>query len=250
MNSSDFRARAREALNGNWLIAAVTTLVAGFLGGGGSAGGVFKSNYSLTEEDLSNFSESVSGLSPEINAVLAIALFAVMWAAVMAAVLYIVLGGAVNAGLCRFNQNMYHRTGAKFKDLFFHFGNFGKLFIANFLMSLYIFLWLLLFIIPGFIAAYSYSMTFFILDENPEMKASEALRASKEMMKGQKLRLFYLQLSFIGWYLLGVLSLGIAFLFISPYIKAATCAFYNELAHKSPEHGATELPEAFTRNEA
>lgn len=96
--------------------------------------------------------------------------------------------------------------------------------------GLYTFLWSLLFIIPGIIAAYSYAMTGYILAEDPELTAGEAISRSKEMMSGNRFRLFCLQFSFIGWEILSALTLGIGNLWLRPYKQAAVAAFYREIS--------------------
>ena len=98
------------------------------------------------------------------------------------------------------------------------------------LVSIYTFLWTLLFIIPGFIAAFSYAMTPYILEENPYMPINDAIRQSKEMMRGNKWRLFCLEISFIGWAILCLLTCGIGFLWLTPYYNAAICAFYYDIS--------------------
>lgn len=94
------------------------------------------------------------------------------------------------------------------------------------LVGLYTFLWSLLLIIPGIIAAYSYSMAPFILIDNPDIGVSEAIRRSKEIMRGHKFDYFALQLSFIGWAILACLTFGIGFLWLIPYIQLTSIEFY------------------------
>ena len=97
------------------------------------------------------------------------------------------------------------------------------------LMYIFIILWSLLFIIPGIVKAFSYAMTPYILEENPELSANDAIDRSRAMMKGHKFDLFYLYLSFIGWAILCVLTLGIGFLWLTPYMSTATAAFYEDV---------------------
>ena len=108
-------------------------------------------------------------------------------------------------------------------------GLFGKTLIIYLLMNLYIFLWSLLLIVPGIIAAYSYRMVVYLVIDDPEIGISEALVQSKKMMYGYKAKLFYLDLSFIGWGLLCILTLGIGFLWLSPYMITSQAHFYEEL---------------------
>ena len=98
------------------------------------------------------------------------------------------------------------------------------------LTYLYTFLWSLLFVIPGIVKAYSYAMTYFIAKENPDLTAEQAILASMKMMSGNKMKLFLLDLSFIGWIILSIFTFGIGFIFVAPYMANARAAFYEELA--------------------
>jgi len=94
---------------------------------------------------------------------------------------------------------------------------------------LFVFLWSLLLIIPGIIASLAYSMTFFILADEPELGASDALAKSKRMMRGYKWKYFCLNLRFIGWAILCVISLGIGFLWLIPYMQISYAKFYEDV---------------------
>jgi uncharacterized membrane protein len=96
-------------------------------------------------------------------------------------------------------------------------------------MGLRILLWLLLLIVPGIIAAISYSQTFFILAEDNTIRPSEAIEKSKKMMDGNKLKYFYLCLRFLGLGLLCILTLGIGFLWLAPYIQVTNAKFYDDI---------------------
>ena len=97
------------------------------------------------------------------------------------------------------------------------------------LVYVFTFLWSLLLIIPGIIKAYSYSLTPYILIDNPELSPREAVRRSQQMMQGQKFNLFYLQLSFIGWSILACLTGGIGFLWLLPYMQTSQAVFYQNI---------------------
>ncbi len=101
--------------------------------------------------------------------------------------------------------------------------------LGYFFMSLKIFLWCLLLFVPGIVMSFAYAMTPFILDEHPELSAWEASTRSREMMKGHKFDLFYLYLSFIGWGILSVLTCGIGFIWLIPYMQMSVAAFYEDL---------------------
>ena len=92
--------------------------------------------------------------------------------------------------------------------------------------NLFVSLWSLLFVIPGIIKAYQYIMVEYILADNPDISSHDALIQSREMMKGNKWRFFVLQLSFIGWVLLGFITCGIGLIFLEPYMEATYTQFY------------------------
>lgn len=136
--------------------------------------------------------------------------------------------GPLLAGLCVYFIGL-NRGGSSFSQLFDGFDFFGKALGTYLLRTLYIFLWSLLLIIPGIIKTYSYSMTFFILADNPSIGINEAIARSRDMMDGNKWRLAYLHARFIGWGLLCILSLGIGYLWLIPYISASVAAFYEDI---------------------
>jgi uncharacterized membrane protein len=104
--------------------------------------------------------------------------------------------------------------------------------LASILVGIFTFLWSLLFIIPGIIKFFAYAMTPYIIAENPNIDAMAAIDKSQEMMKGHKMELFMLHLSFIGWYLLAALTFGVGMIFLLPYVKTAEANFYIELRGK------------------
>ena len=122
------------------------------------------------------------------------------------------------------------RTGEKVQvDCLFDFFKESRLWVTILLMFVYTFLWTLLFIIPGVIKGLAYAMTPFILKDNPNMKNNEAIELSMAMMNGHKWDLFCLELSFIGWAFLCVLSLGIGYFWLMPYMYASIAAFYEDV---------------------
>ena len=114
-------------------------------------------------------------------------------------------------------------------DQFSVFNKYGRTLGTSLLMTLYILLWCLLFVIPGIIMSYAYAMTPYIMNDRPDLDASDCIHESRVMMKGYKWKLFCLDLSFIGWALLCILTLGIGFLWLQPYIEASHAKFYEEL---------------------
>lgn len=237
--ASDFRERARMALQNNWLWAVLTGLVASILGaattmldGGGSGS---SSSNSLSEENLEVLSEAgfdynmTEILTNPVTQVVLAVLAVIVIAVVIWSIVIFIIGGPVTLGYAKYNLNLVDGNGAQFSDLFSKFDQFGQGFCVQFLRRLFITLWTLLLVIPGIVKSYSYSMAAYIAAENPDMSASDAITASKELMEGNKWRLFCLDLSFIGWSILCVFTLGIGYLFLRPYREAAFAAFYREI---------------------
>ena len=224
LKAKDFRRYAREALKGRWLKAGGVGLLAGFLGAAIRTG-LPSGSFSSGAETGSNLSSEMGtiGAVPEIPAtafaiVMGVALVIFLWAIVL-----LVIGGATTLGYAKYNLNLVDDNDPGLKDIFSQYNRLGTGFGMQFFRGLFVFLWSLLFVIPGIIASYSYDMTAFILCENPDMTAIEAIKESKELMKGNKWRLFCLGLSFIGWDLLAVAIVGIVvMLVITPMIFAGS----------------------------
>ena len=123
--------------------------------------------------------------------------------------------------------------------LFDGFNDFGRIVGTKLLQAIYTFLWTLLLVIPGIIKNYSYAMTDFILKDQPELANNAAIEKSMAMMDGNKMKLFLLDLSFIGWAILCLFTFGIGFLFLQPYVQSAHAAFYEDL--KAQQGGSVEV---------
>lgn len=145
-------------------------------------------------------------------------------------IIRLAIGSLVSLGLMQYNLTLIDKKPAYWKQLFCHTSIWGKAIWLQVRTGIFILVWMLLLIIPGIVKSYSYSMAGFIMSENPEISAKEAMEMSMKMMDGNKFRLFCLRLSFIGWMLLGILTFGIGFLWIIPYMNAATAAFYDEVS--------------------
>ncbi|MGN0506953.1 MAG: DUF975 family protein [Lachnospiraceae bacterium] len=234
--AKDFRAKAREALTGHWGVAVGTGFVAALLGVGttsvGGGGGNSSGNSDQSAGGISNPLELIARADiPKEVYMLLVSLMAILATIAVAVLLVkIVVGGAATLGYVKFNLNLVDHKQASFGDLFSCFKRLLDGFLMQLLRTIYVVLWTLLFVIPGIIASYRYAMTPYILLENPGMTANEAITKSKELMQGNKWRLFCLQFSFIGWSILCVFTLGIGFLWLVPYMEAANAAFYREIS--------------------
>lgn len=126
-----------------------------------------------------------------------------------------------------------HMRGEEDDDLvtrpFQAFKEYGRYLGTSLLMALFVFLWTLLLVVPGIIMSYAYALTPYIMHEHPELSASECIARSKQMMRGYKWKLFCLDLTFLGWVLLCILSLGIGFLWLQPYYECARVRFYDSV---------------------
>lgn len=138
----------------------------------------------------------------------------------------ILLAGPIAAGLALVQLSALRGQQVEFGDMFKGFNNFGTTCGTGVLVAIYTILWSLLFYIPGIVKAYSYSMTFYILADHPEMKANEAITASRMMMKGHKWDLFVLDLSFFWWIVLASVTCGIAAIYVEPYMELSHASFY------------------------
>lgn len=141
-------------------------------------------------------------------------------------------GGALYMGLAMATVDVDKGKKADVVTLFNGFKDFLKVFLLYLINEIFIFLWSLLFIIPGIIKALSYSMCYFILNDNPDITYDEARKRSVEMMKGNKGKLFRIYLSFIGWYILSLFTFGILLLFTRPYVRMTVYQFYKSIAPK------------------
>ncbi|MBQ5664067.1 MAG: DUF975 family protein [Bacteroidaceae bacterium] len=132
------------------------------------------------------------------------------------------------------------RTGEGFKveQLFDGYKDFLRIFGTAILQNIYIFLWTLLLVVPGIIKGISYSQTYFVLKDNPELSYNAAIERSMAMMEGHKMQYFLLMLSFIGWVILAILTFGLLTLWVNPYTYA-TCAHFYEYVKEEYEKRIT-----------
>lgn len=141
----------------------------------------------------------------------------------------ILVSGPFTVAISAISLKVMRGDGIEVENLFDGFKNFMDNFMLGLVNGLYIFLWSLLFIIPGIIKSLAYSMSYYIMADNPGISYKEARERSEKMMEGHKMRLFCLHLSFIGWMILSAFTFGILLFWIQPYMNTAVAAFYEEL---------------------
>ena len=258
--AEDFRAIARNALRGKWPTAVLTGFIASLMGaciataGDGGNSNSSSSNRGSTTAIIQDFRATEFWENFGTIIMIGIALL------VVCLIVTIVISGAGKLGYATFNLKLVDHKNASLSDLFSQFHRLWDGCCMNFLMGLYTILWSLLFIIPGIIKEFSYAMTPYIMAEHPELTTNEAITRSREIMDGNKWRLFCLGFSFIGWSLLcslpTLLALGailgmayigqslavllwlipasipsfIGYLFLRPYQEAAYAAFYRDVS--------------------
>ncbi|SHH99204.1 DUF975 family protein [Desulfosporosinus lacus] len=211
--SYDLKLRAREQLKDRWLQAGIVSFIAWLL------------TIAFTEGNV-NAIHSVQfiWLNGELISVPYTSTLTRL-----ADLLSFILIGPITLGVSGYFLKLVRQEGPIIEDMFGGFKFFLKAFVLDLLMTIFIILWSLLLIIPGIIAALRYSMAYYIMIDNPQLSAFEALNQSKLMMVGFKSELFKFWLSYLGWFLLGVITLGIAFLWVTPYYETAKANFYQDL---------------------
>lgn len=231
----DFRAIARDVLSGRWMPAVGVTFLASILG---ASVLFFESNpvmsymFSSGKENNTYQIENLPGVDRNLLVPVFIFLASIASVLVVVGLVQFIIGPFISLGLIQYNLDMLDKKDPDLGVIFSRSSMLGKALWLKIRGSIFIILWALLFIIPGIIKSYSYSMAGYILEENPEISAKEAMTVSMDMMRGNKFRLFCLQFSFIGWGILCGLTLGIGFLWLSPYMNAAYTAFYNEVSQQ------------------
>ncbi len=140
-----------------------------------------------------------------------------------------ILAGPISFGFCNLALQGADHQSLSLGDGFLGFRKFGRAFLWNLLVGIFVFLWSLLLIVPGIIKSFSYAMTPFILIDHPEMGVLDAITESRRIMDGHKWEFFCLNFSFIGWWLLGIFTCGLLFLWLIPYQSITVAAFYRSL---------------------
>lgn len=144
-------------------------------------------------------------------------------------ILSLIIAGPLALGAAHFSLAITRGQDPNLELLFKGFNRFSTALFAYLLMIVIVALWSILLIVPGIIAALAYSLTFYLLADNPTLTATEALTKSKKLMHGYKMKLFYLCLRFFLFALLCILTLGIGFLWLIPYIHCTMALFYDDI---------------------
>ncbi len=219
---SDYRRGAREKLKGNWGQVVLTFFV-----------------YMVITQLLNfpDFIYRIIHLNSIDNFFINYSLMPSIYgsASFIKQIIFMLLSFIMSFGLVNYFLKFVRNGEFQTSDLFFGFYHIGKCIMLGFIQSIFIFLWMLLLIIPGIIKAISYSQAFYILRDNPDISAMEAITESRRIMDGNKTDYFILGLSFIGWFILCSFTFGIGFLWLGPYVQTTFALFYEDIKGKEPE---------------
>ena len=196
--NQEYKNRALASLEGNWGTAAIATLILFAITG--CVGSVITMPFG-----------SDSPTSMGINGIWSLLCLPLEW------------------GYTVWFLKLIRKEDIRYESLFDGYKDFVRTFLTYFLYGIAVAIGTLLFIVPGIILAIGLMMSIYLIKDDKEISAMDALKKSWEMMKGHKMNLFMLGLSFIGWFILCILTLGIGFLFLVPYIDTAFAYYYEDL---------------------
>lgn len=230
MGSSELKVIAKKALSNKWGLAILVTLIAGLFGGGLNYMGRPELEFNFTDSGLkfniSNIDTYSNFIDLPFLPLLQSLITSLFFILMIIGIIIFIIGGAIELGHISFYLKLLREEDARFEDLFSYMKYVWKALGLRIVVGFFTFLWTLLFIIPGIIAGYRYSMAKYILADNPDIGILEAIEDSKRLMDGNKFDLFILTLSFIGWNILSALTLGISGIYSFPYQNATESAFY------------------------
>ncbi len=224
---AELKSRAKEGLRRYYWYGLLVVFVAGILGAGSSEG--YMPTGVTSTVNTAETNSIIAGNDMEFLLILLCVMFVIFAVVILFSIF---VSNVVAVGKCRyFSMSTLEQRNAGFEELFggFKKGRYMNIVKVQFLRGLYEFLWSLLLIIPGIIKHYEYYMVPYLVAEYPSMDSKEIFRLSKQMMDGNKFATWVLELSFIGWYLLGLLCCCIGGFFVNPYYEATLAELYLKL---------------------
>ena len=196
--NQDYKNRALASLEGNWGTGILATLIMGLIAGGIS---------SVATLPFGN--DFAIGMG--FNGVWGLLCLPLEW------------------GYTVYFLNLIRQEDIRYERLFEGYQDFIRTFLMEFLYVIAVMIGCCLFIIPGLIVGIGLCMAPYILKDDPQISAMDALTKSWQITKGHKMRLFWLGLSFIGWVILSLMTLGIGFFLLSPYWEATFAHYYEDI---------------------
>lgn len=230
INVKEVKYKAKQALSGRWGIAICALVIVGAINSGGYfIDYVLKMSTMMSAITKSSLDGAVdyASVMKDYHTPLWVSAISIIFA-LIAAPLYV--------GCAKLFIGITRGHDMELSVIFKPFKNAPKIVFLNIYTTILVFLQTLLFIIPGIIAAYRYALVTYIVAEDEDISITDAVKMSKELMQGHKFKLFIMQISFIGWGILSLLTCGIlAVAYVNPYYNAAMAEFYNEVSGKIGE---------------
>ena len=250
MDRKLLKSNAKQQLGGsifseNWLLALVCCLIlSAIVSAVSSAGAMVSGGFSFGKM----FTVMQQNMYNEDAVYEVVSMYPAMFAGTgVSSVLVLLVSGPLSFGLAKvFLRLVYGEPKVKIETMFDGFReDFGGTVLLILMIGIFTFLWSLLFIIPGIVKGIAYSMAYYIKVEHPDYDWRRCIGESQELMRGYKGQYFVLQLSFIGWYIVGFLTFGLGLLWVSPYVECTNANFYAWLTAQKgqPVSGMDEAPE-------
>lgn len=238
----EIKSRAKDVLRTSYwkalLVSIVVGIFAGSSGGGGGASNGGNITYRVSNGEFENFWQV---FNPTLITMLIS--FGIL-AFILALAFRIFLGYSFEvSGKKYFTSSAKGNIDMNHLGYGFTCGNYLNIVKTLFVRDIYLFLWSLLLVIPGIVKSYAYRMVPYILADNPNMSTSRAIEISNQMTYGEKANMFVLDLSFIGWYILGLLAFGIGVIFVTPYERSTNAELYLILKEKAIGSGICSAEE-------
>lgn len=238
-NRANLKLRAKAVLRVSYWKALLAALVLGIVSGTSNA------EYRVSSQDMDRAADHIAD-SILNNDQLVQLLRVFMPILITASVLALVVGFALRllvfhpldvGGRRYFLESAQYRFQLGNLGFGFMGGGYWNVVVTMLYRAVLIFLWTLLLIIPGIVKSYAYRMVPYILADNPRIPYNRAVQMSNEMTKGHKMEMFVLDLSFIGWILLGALACGVGIIFVQPYVQATEAELYLTLREIALQKG-------------
>ena len=227
---AELKSRGKQAFRANyWQSVAVSFVMAIFAGGTASAAS------NRVQSTTSEVTVEGAGVSPEQAAFLAAVVLGVIFTVgIVGSIVHALLANPIEVGGRRFFEKNANDPTTQFNTMFEGFQDYGRVLVTMLIRDVFILLWTLLLIIPGVMKAYSYRLVPYLVKDRPELSPMEVLAESEALMRGNRWQAFVMDLSFIGWLLLGVATLNLGNIFwTNPYMNATDAALYQELTGRA-----------------
>ena len=227
---AELKSRGKQAFRANyWQSVAVSFVMAIFAGGTASAAS------NRVQSTTSEVTVEGAGVSPEQAAFLAAVVLGVIFTVgIVGSIVHALLANPIEVGGRRFFEKNANDPTTQFNTMFEGFQDYGRVLVTMLIRDVFILLWTLLLIIPRAMKAYSYRLVPYLVKDRPELSPMEVLAESEALMRGNRWQAFVMDLSFLGWLLLGVVTLNLGNIFwTNPYMNATDAALYQELTGRA-----------------